>query len=76
MRNFLKTVCAIMYTCTAENCQAISTPGRFPLAGFSDGKNNKTGGVFNSAYLMTAEPGHVIWINFKIFETQAAAVKV
>ena len=35
-----------------------------------------TGGVFNSAYLITAEFGRIIWLNFKLLKMQTASIKI
>ena len=56
-----------------ESCQAIRTVGRFRLP---EKISLTTGGVFNSAYLITAQSGHVIWLNFKLLKMQTASIKV
>ena len=55
-----------------ESCLALSAAGgKFPLSTI-----NATSVIFNSAYYITAKPGHVIWLNFKLLPTQTAFIKV
>ena len=59
-----------------KSCQALETVGRFSRHNEMMESTDKTNKLFNSAYLIEARPGHVIWLNFKTFETQLASVQV
>ena len=63
-----------------ESCQALKTAGKFiSMLNTSAGsarQQNEGNKTFDSAYLITGEPGHVVWLNFKLLQTQLASVQV